>query len=220
MFLMALTMVLSLFFTNNLKAHGGRTNSEGCHNNRKTGDYHCHNSSSKPSPSYQKSKSNTSNSKYNRKSWPHWTDVDNDCQNTRAEILIRDSIGPIKFKRNSGCSVSWGRWVGPYTGQIFKKASDIDIDHIVPLSHAHKTGGASWSRSKKRQFANDPENLLSVDDSTNQEKGGKGPVRWKPPLKSYWCKYAIRWKGIKSKYGLTSSIPEQRSLRLMAKECQ
>jgi hypothetical protein len=24
-------------------AHRGRTNSEGCHNNRKTGDYHCHN---------------------------------------------------------------------------------------------------------------------------------------------------------------------------------
>lgn len=24
-------------------AHSGRTNSEGCHNNRKTGDYHCHN---------------------------------------------------------------------------------------------------------------------------------------------------------------------------------
>ena len=24
------------------KAHGGGLNSEGCHNNRKTGDYHCH----------------------------------------------------------------------------------------------------------------------------------------------------------------------------------
>src|SRR5687768_8956794 len=23
-------------------AHGGGTNAEGCHNNRKTGDYHCH----------------------------------------------------------------------------------------------------------------------------------------------------------------------------------
>jgi hypothetical protein len=24
------------------QAHGGRTNSEGCHNNYKTGGYHCH----------------------------------------------------------------------------------------------------------------------------------------------------------------------------------
>lgn len=27
-------------------AHGGGLNSEGCHNNRKTGDYHCHRSPS------------------------------------------------------------------------------------------------------------------------------------------------------------------------------
>lgn len=26
-------------------SHSGRTNSEGCHNNRKTGGYHCHNGS-------------------------------------------------------------------------------------------------------------------------------------------------------------------------------
>ena len=29
-------------------AHSGRTNSSGCHNNRRTGDYHCHNSGSTP----------------------------------------------------------------------------------------------------------------------------------------------------------------------------
>ncbi|MDH5478268.1 MAG: YHYH domain-containing protein [Nitrospinota bacterium] len=23
-------------------AHGGRTNKDGCHTNRKTGEYHCH----------------------------------------------------------------------------------------------------------------------------------------------------------------------------------
>jgi hypothetical protein len=31
-------------------AHGGGLNSEGCHNNRKTGDYHCHRSFSPPPP--------------------------------------------------------------------------------------------------------------------------------------------------------------------------
>jgi hypothetical protein len=28
-------------------AHGGGLNSEGCHNNRKTGDYHCHRSAAR-----------------------------------------------------------------------------------------------------------------------------------------------------------------------------
>jgi hypothetical protein len=218
--------ILSLLYANDgLQAHGGRTNSEGCHNNRKTGDYHCHNTGSKPSQSYQikqdysQARPAVNTSKYNRKSWPHWTDEDNDCQNTRAEILIRDSLGQVKFKRNKGCSVSWGRWIGPYTGEEFTKASDLDIDHIVPLSHAHKTGASNWTRKEKRRFANDPENLLAVDDSTNQAKGDKGPARWKPPLKSYWCEYANRWKRIKIKYGLNSSIPEQRSLGVMGREC-
>ncbi len=168
----------------------------------------------------KQSQQRLSSSKYNRKNWPHWIDVDRDCQNTRAEILIRDSVELVKFKRNKGCNVSWGKWIGPYTGITFTKASDIDIDHIVPLSHAHKTGGANWSRSKKREFANDFENLIAVDDSTNQAKGAKSPARWKPPLKEYWCEYARRWKYIKNKYGLSLSKPETLSLGVMERTCR
>lgn len=35
------------------QAHSGRTNSEGCHNNRRTGDYHCHNSGTPSSANSQ-----------------------------------------------------------------------------------------------------------------------------------------------------------------------
>lgn len=46
--LVALTAAIPL----SADAHSGRTNSEGCHNNRKTGGYHCHGgSSSSPSTS-------------------------------------------------------------------------------------------------------------------------------------------------------------------------
>lgn len=31
-------------------AHGGGLNAEGCHNNRKTGDYHCHRAPKEPPP--------------------------------------------------------------------------------------------------------------------------------------------------------------------------
>lgn len=37
-------------------AHSGRTNSEGCHNNRRTGNYHCHNSGE----TYRKTQTNIS----------------------------------------------------------------------------------------------------------------------------------------------------------------
>ena len=152
---------------------------------------------------------------YNRKDWPHWIDVNVDCQDTRAEILIRDNVGTIKFKRNKPCNVSWGTWRCPYTGKIFTKASDIDIDHIVPLAHAFKTGGASWSRQKKRAFANDPINLLSVEDNINQEKGDKAPDEWRPPRQEYWPEYARKWRAVKKKYRLTISSSEEAALRKM-----
>ncbi len=36
-----LSLALSLTLSE-VQAHGGGLNAEGCHNNRKTGDYHCH----------------------------------------------------------------------------------------------------------------------------------------------------------------------------------
>ena len=80
-------------------------------------------------------------------------------------------------------------------------------------------GGANWSREQKRRFANDLDNLIAVDDRTNQEKGDKGPVRWKPPQESYWCEYARRWRLVKSKYGLEVSKRERMSLGVMESTC-
>jgi len=36
------TIISFNFSASNALAHGGRTNPEGCHNNRKTSSYHCH----------------------------------------------------------------------------------------------------------------------------------------------------------------------------------
>lgn len=156
---------------------------------------------------------------YNRNDWPHWIDQDNDCQNTRHEILIRDSSEPVRFKTSKKCKVSAGKWIGPYTGQTFLQASDLDIDHVIPLAHAYRTGGDSWSRERKMEFANDPDNLLAVDDFTNQSKGSKGPAKWMPPKKDYWCKYFEKWTRVKTRYSLISSKQEEHMLRAVQQEC-
>ncbi|WP_431289455.1 YHYH domain-containing protein [Roseateles chitinivorans] len=38
-------------------AHGGGLNADGCHTNRKTGDYHCHRPPTRPAPTPQTSNS-------------------------------------------------------------------------------------------------------------------------------------------------------------------
>lgn len=156
---------------------------------------------------------------YKRSDWPHWKDMDNDCQNARMEALIRDSLKPVKFKSFwKKCKVVSGEWLCPYTGETYYKASDIDIDHMIPLANAHRSGAENWSREKKKIFANDPENLFSVEDNANQSKGDKGPEEWKPPLKSYWQEYARQWIYIKEKYDLKYAPGELEALGEMLKE--
>ena len=49
--------------------------------------------------------------KYNRTEWRHWNDEDRDCQNTRHEVLIMESLSPVKFKSDRGCQVLEGEWI-------------------------------------------------------------------------------------------------------------
>lgn len=61
---MAAAIVLFVVGSSPAFAHGGGLNSEGCHNNRKTGDYHCHRAAA-PSPNagYKSEGSNTPDNK-------------------------------------------------------------------------------------------------------------------------------------------------------------
>ena len=159
-------------------------------------------------------------SPYNRKDWPHWIDADGDCQNTRQEMLIASSRVPVKFKDARHCTVVSGEWFGVYTGKTFTEASDVDVDHIVPLAHAHRHGADKWTRDQRRMFANDFENLVVVDDAANQSKSDQAPHEWLPPRKEYWCEYGRRWSHIKEKYRLWFSSRERKTLGVLAETCR
>lgn len=152
---------------------------------------------------------------FDRADWPHWIDDDSDGQDTRAEILIRDNSGELKFKRNQGKHVSWGKWVCSYTGKTFFKASELDVDHVVPLAHAHFSGGWAWDEFRRRRFANDPTNLLAVEAEANREKGAQAPHEWRPTNKAFWPEYARIWRLVKKKYLLKISPEEEAALKEM-----
>ena len=78
---------------------------------------------------------------------------------------------------------------------------------------------AQLYNEQKRNFANDSDNLIAVDDRTNQEKSDKGPVRLKPAMESFWCESAKKWQWVKSKYGLALSVREQQALSVMKDTC-
>jgi hypothetical protein len=152
---------------------------------------------------------------------PAWADADGDCQNTRTEVLVAEADGPLTMSA-SGCTVTAGVWNDPYTGRAFADPADLDIDHLVPLAEAHRSGGWRWSTEVKRAYANDlahDETLLAVDDGANASKSDQTPDRWLPPSPAYWCTYAIDWVGVKTVWNLTVTTAERAALVQILTSC-
>ena len=144
--------------------------------------------------------------KFNRDDYQYGIDEDKDCQNTRAEVLIKTSLIKPKFKTEKQCVVISGKWLDPYSGKYFYDTKELEIDHLIPLKKAHTMGGHNWDKEKRKQFANDMENLIPVSSKLNQQKGSKGPRQWLPPNEKFRCKYLKKWLSIKEKYNLKDEL--------------
>lgn len=71
---------------------------------------------------------------YSRDLFPTWNTISGTC-NTRETVLKRDGTGVVV---SDACTATSGSWFSPYDGATWTAASDVDIDHVVPLSNAWK----------------------------------------------------------------------------------
>ncbi|MFY1633840.1 HNH endonuclease family protein [Solwaraspora sp. WMMB335] len=156
-------------------------------------------------------------SSYNRNLFPHWITISGSC-NTREEVLKRDGRNVVV---NSSCYPTSGSWYSPFDGATWTDPADVDIDHMVPLAEAWRSGAWSWTTARRQTYANDlggPE-LWAVTDNVNQAKGDKDPASWQPPLASFRCTYARAWIQAKWYYGLTVDSAEKSALSSMLATC-
>ena len=153
---------------------------------------------------------------YNRDSmYPTWDDWDNDCQSNRHEVLIDESTTSVTYTSATNCSVATGRWYDPYDNRFFSSASEVQIDHFVPLFEAHNSGAWRWSSLRKRIFANTlnvPEQLIAVGGDSNSSKGSSDPSEWMPDNTGYHCDYVESWVKIKSIYRLDINTTEKNAI--------
>ncbi|WP_240139804.1 HNH endonuclease family protein [Streptomyces sp. MUM 178J] len=158
-----------------------------------------------------------SSSGYSRDKFPHWITQYGYC-NTREVVLDRDGTG---VEQASNCSAVSGSWYSPYDGATWYAASDVDIDHVIPLAEAWRSGASSWSTSARRAFANDLSNpqLIAVTDNVNQSKGDKDPAEWMPPRSSYHCYYARMWVDVKYEWDLSVDPAEKNALQSVLNGC-
>ncbi|MDT5035088.1 MAG: hypothetical protein QOE03_273 [Micromonosporaceae bacterium] len=154
---------------------------------------------------------------YSRARFPLWRDRGGNCD-TREVVLKRDGRD---VRTDASCHIVAGRWISPYENKTVTDASTIDIDHMVPLANAWRSGAARWTDAKRSDFANDLDHpqLLAVSASTNRSKGDQDPSQWKPPNHAYWCTYAERWVSVKHYWLLTVTGAEKVALVDMLGTC-
>ena len=154
---------------------------------------------------------------YDRDLFPTWDTISGTC-NTRETVLKRDGTGVVV---DSACAATSGSWYSPYDGATWTLASDLDIDHVVPLKNAWISGAWAWTTAKRESYANDltDPQLIAVTDNVNQSKSDKSPDAWKPPLTSYYCTYARMWVRVKYVWGLTVTSAEKSAVTSMLATC-
>lgn len=154
---------------------------------------------------------------YVRAKFKLWVTHNSNC-NTRERVLIDESTSTVTKTRN--CTVKSGTWLSRYDGVTVKQASKLDIDHVVPLAEAWRSGANHWSSAKREAYANDlgyAGSLMAVSAHANRSKGDEDPDRWMPA--KWKCQYVADWIAIKYRWKLSIDHREQTFLRHEMHSC-
>ncbi|MFE4873867.1 HNH endonuclease family protein [Streptomyces sp. NPDC056682] len=154
---------------------------------------------------------------YSRAKFPHWARQYGTCD-TREVVLQRDGQNVVQ---DDQCRAVQGTWYSEYDGKTLTAASQVDIDHMVPLAAGWRAGADQWDTAKRKAFANDLVNsqLIAVSAASNRSKGDQTPDLWKPPLHSYWCTYSRAWIDVKHVWELNVTQAEKSALGEMLDTC-
>jgi hypothetical protein len=146
----------------------------------------------------------------------------NGC-NTRDDILRRD-LTDLQVRPGT-CFAQSGILHDPYTGATiaFVRGPDtspaVQIDHVVSLSDAWYKGARFWDDQRRREFANDPRNLLAVVGQANFDKAFRDAASWLPPNVAFRCAFVARQVEVKTDYQLWVSGKEKDAMRRVLRGC-
>jgi len=158
---------------------------------------------------------------YNRSLFKHWIDEDRDGCNTRQEVLIEEAV--VKPKVGKKCVLSGGTWLSTYDNKTVKgSGSTLDVDHLVPLAEAWRSGAWQWTNAERQLFANDLMDnrvLIAVTASSNRSKGDRDLANWLPKgSKDAVCDYVFAWLAVKMRYYLSVDPRESEVIERIAFE--
>ena len=133
-------------------------------------------------------------------------------------MLILTSRIDVRYTNPRNCVVRTGEWLDEYTGELFKVAVKLEVDHIIPRMYAHTHGGDRWTPEKKLTFANDPLNIMLVERREIRRKRDRGPSRYLP-RDEFQCEYINLWNQISEKYDLQLSTSDRSTISRLNADC-
>ncbi len=123
----------------------------------------------------------------------------------------------------TGCglaAVTAGRWRSFYDGKTYTLASQLQIDHMVPVAEAWGSGARRWTQARRVAFYNDlgvGYALNAMPSALNQSKQARGPESWMPPVNR--CRYIEIWASMKHRWRLSVDPTERAALLRYADRC-
>ena len=151
-----------------------------------------------------------------------WLDEDRNGCDTRNDMLSRDLTAIVK---SGSCRVLSGRLVSPYTGGVIdfvrgdRTSTAVQIDHVVSLGDAWRTGAQQLTGAQRVALANDPINLFAVDARSNAQKRDGDTATWLPASKPFRCTYVSHQVSVKATYGLWVTQAEHDAMARVLSDC-
>lgn len=151
-----------------------------------------------------------SRSNYRRALFGGWADENGDGCNTRAEVLKRQS--QVATTQSGRCTIRTGSWVSLYDGVTGQIARTFEIDHVVAVAEAWRSGADTWSQERRRQFYNDLSEgaLVAVSQRSNRQKSDSDPAEWLPAQNT--CTYLVYYVSTKYRWGLSVDPVEKQAI--------
>jgi uncharacterized protein DUF1524 len=146
----------------------------------------------------------------------------NGC-NTRDDVLRRELTNLVV--RPGTCFAESGTLLDPYGNETIafvrgpETSNAVQIDHVVSLSDAWYKGARNWDDQRRRDFANDPRNLLAVGGAFNFDKAYRDAASWLPPNAAFRCEFVARQVAVKTAYGLWVSAKEKQAMQDVLDAC-
>jgi len=151
-----------------------------------------------------------------------WLDVDRNGCDTRNDVLARDLTA---IQRQGPCRVLRGTLVSPYTGATVdfvrgdRTSTLVQIDHVVALQNAWRTGAQQLSQDEREALANDPDNLFAVDGQSNAQKRSGDAATWLPANRAFRCTYVEHQVAVKTTYRLWVVPAERDAIARILSRC-